>query len=122
MSLRGEQQYLELLVAQLFERRAFAGDLPPDDPRLSPLMARYPGLPRAYLSVGAEEILRDDTERLAARLAEGGTRVTAHTVPGAPHVLALLAPMVPEARAELRRIAAWINAGIDRGIGGGGGG
>lgn len=88
------------------------GDLPPDDPRLSPLMATYPGLPRAYLSVGAEEILRDDTERLAARLVEGGTRVTARVVPGAPHVLALLAPIVPEARAELRRIAAWIDAGI----------
>ncbi len=84
------------------------GPLPPDDPRLSPVFARFPGLPRAYLSVGAEEILRDDMQRLATRLARDGARVTARVQPGAPHVLAFLAPVVPEARAEIRRIGRWI--------------
>ena len=84
------------------------GDLPPEDPRLSPAFASFPGLPRAYLSVGTDEILRDDTRLLAARLAEGGTEVTAHELHGALHVLAFQAPRVPEARAEIARIAAWL--------------
>lgn len=84
------------------------GDLAPDDPRLSPAFAHFPGLKRAYLSVGSEEILRDDMRRLAARLTEDGVRVTARERPGAPHVLAFLAPIVPEARAELRDMASWI--------------
>ena len=86
------------------------GHLPPEDPRLSPAFASFPGLPRAYLSVGTREILRDDTWLVAKRLVEGGAEVTVHELHGAPHVLALQAPFVPEARTEIARIAAWLLA------------
>ena len=88
--------------------RLVRGHLPPEDPRLSPAFATFPGLPRAYLSVGTEEILRDDTRLLAARLAEGGTKVTVLELQGVPHVVAFQAPWVPEARTEIARIAAWL--------------
>ena len=85
------------------------GDLAVDDPRLSPAFARFPGLKRAYLSAGTHEILLDDMRALAARLAEDGAKVDAVEQPDAPHVLAFNAPFVPEARAEIARIAEWLN-------------
>lgn len=86
------------------------GDLPADDPRLSPAFARFPGLPAAYVSVGSDEILRDDARALVAALRRDGAAVQFRDLPGAPHVLAFFAPMLPEARDEVRHIGAWLAA------------
>jgi acetyl esterase/lipase len=86
------------------------GGLPAEDPRLSPAFARFPGLPCAYVSVGRDEILLDDARMLAQALARDGAKVDLHELDGALHVLAFFAPLVPEARAEVRRIGAWASA------------
>lgn len=86
------------------------GDLPADDPRLSPAFAHYPGLPAAYVSVGSDEILRDDARALVAALTRDGVPVVYRELPQAPHVLAFFAPMLPEARVEVRQIGAWLAA------------
>jgi acetyl esterase/lipase len=77
----------------------------PEDPRISPLYADFPGAPPMLLEVGLSEILRDDTLRLAERLREQGADVTLHTLPHAPHVWQMLVGLVPEARVSLERAA-----------------
>ncbi|MFZ5962302.1 alpha/beta hydrolase [Thalassococcus sp. BH17M4-6] len=84
------------------------GDHDPRDPRVSPLYADFPGAPPVLLHVAESEILRDDTLRMARRLEQFGAKVTLDTLPHAPHVWPLFDGWFPEARASLRRTAAFI--------------
>lgn len=79
----------------------------PADPRASPLFADLTGAPPVWLSVGTTEILRDDTLRLAHRLE---APVTLRLAPGLPHVWPFFQPWLPEARATLADVAAWITS------------
>lgn len=84
------------------------GGLPPGDPRISPLFAPFAGRCPVLITVGTTEVLLDDSLRLADRLRAAGAEVTLARLPGAPHVLAYMAPWVPEARAEIVRIGAFL--------------
>lgn len=85
----------------------------PDDPRASPLFARFVAPPPVLIQVGAEEALRDDAIRIADRLRAAGGRVDLRLWPGAPHVWHILDGWVPEARAGLREVAAFIQTSLD---------
>lgn len=54
-------------------REAYAGDLDPAQPELSPLLADLAGLPPTLIQVGTHEILFSDAERLAERMNAAGT-------------------------------------------------
>ena len=54
-------------------REAYAGDLDPSQPELSPLLADLAGLPPTLIQVGTHEILFSDAERLAERMKAAGT-------------------------------------------------
>ena len=54
-------------------REAYAGDLDPAQPELSPLLADLAGLPPTLIQVGTHEILFSDAERLAERMKAAGT-------------------------------------------------
>ncbi|MBE2275933.1 MAG: alpha/beta hydrolase fold domain-containing protein [Rhodobacteraceae bacterium] len=84
------------------------GDLSPADPRLSPVLGALPGVCPVLIHVGSTEVLLDDSRRTAAGLRRAGAAVTLFIRPGAPHVLAWLAPWVPEATDEIRRIGAFL--------------
>lgn len=71
----------------------------------SPLHASLAGLRSLHLQVGATEILRDDSLRLARRLTAEGVAVDLHLHPHAPHVVHLFDGWVPEARQGLRLLA-----------------
>jgi epsilon-lactone hydrolase len=86
------------------------GTLPCDDPRLSPLFGTAPTGQPTLILVGEDEILLDDSRRLAAHLRSKGALVDLHVQPAAPHVYPYLAPFVPEARAAIRQIAAFLHA------------
>jgi epsilon-lactone hydrolase len=75
------------------------------DPRASPLFADFPAAPPIYLQVSDSEILRDDTDRLAARLTGMGAEVCVDRWPDAPHGWQLFAGRLPEARDALTRTA-----------------
>jgi acetyl esterase/lipase len=79
----------------------YLGGARPDDPRASPLYARFPGCPPVLLQYGEDEILRDDSRRMAARLREFGARVIERPLPHVPHVWYLLDGVLPEAHAGL---------------------
>lgn len=54
-------------------REAYAGDLDPAQPELSPLLADLAGFPPTLIQVGTHEILFSDAERLAERMKAAGT-------------------------------------------------
>ena len=84
------------------------GGLAPDDPRVSPLFARFSGCPPVFLQVAETEILRDDTLRMAERLRGQGAGVTLDLWPEGIHAWPLAGRWLPEAGAALDRIAAFL--------------
>ena len=75
-----------------------------DDPLVSPIYGIYDGFPPALIFAGADELLRSDAERLAARYQEAGAPCSLVVQAGMWHVYVLFA--VPEGRAaqaEIRR-------------------
>lgn len=88
--------------------RLYAGHVSPHDPDVSPLHASLAALPPLLLHVGTDELLRDDTVRLAARARDAGVSVELRTWPGVPHVWQFLAGFLPEARESLDLAAAFV--------------
>jgi monoterpene epsilon-lactone hydrolase len=86
----------------------YLGDADPRDPKASPLFATFEGAPPVFLAVGDTEILLDDSIRLADRLQDQGVEVTMEKARDLPHVWPIFHNTLPEARATLRRVAAWI--------------
>ncbi|MGB3146634.1 MAG: alpha/beta hydrolase [Paracoccaceae bacterium] len=98
-----------LPVGRLGELAGFAlGELAADDPRVSPLFADYPGCPPLFFAVSGSEILRDDTLRLARRLAAEGAWVEVDIHPDCPHAWPMFAGRLPEADATVRRAGAFL--------------
>ncbi|WP_323766001.1 alpha/beta hydrolase [Marinovum sp.] len=80
----------------------------PRDRRASPLAADFTGAPPVWLTASEDEILRDDTLRMSARLRAKGGAVTETIATGLPHVWPLMHTLLPEGRASLRALALWI--------------
>lgn len=80
----------------------------PADPAASPLFADLAGLPPMLIEVGSEEVLLDDSRRLAARAEAAGVEVTLEVADGMPHVYQYFASFLPEAQASVDRSGAFI--------------
>ncbi len=80
----GKGSDVDYLKVNNIERMApvYAGDLARDDPRVSPLFADLSGFPPVLLQAGGDELLRDDSRRLAAKLDD----VDYQEEPGEVHV------------------------------------
>jgi len=78
-------------------------------PLASPLYADLAGLPPLLIHAGDREVLRDDSTRLAASARAAGVPVTLRIWPVVPHVWQL-ATFVPETRASLDEMAAFLHA------------
>lgn len=79
-----------------------------DDPLISPLYGPLDGLPPMHLQVSLQEVLRDDTRRLARGLQQTGGRVDLKEQPWMPHVWQLLYRYLPQAAASVRQAARFI--------------
>jgi monoterpene epsilon-lactone hydrolase len=87
----------------------YAGDLPADDPRVSPCLCGLQGLPRVHIQVGTRELLLDDARRLADKLTSASVDVDLVVCDGLIHIWPVLgAGIVPEAQEALDRIAAFL--------------
>ena len=91
-----------VVVAQILQ------GFPPRDPRISPLFADFDRPPPVLIQVGTEEILLDDSRRMAAVLRAAGGQVSLTEWPGCPHVWQILDGYLPEARAALREVAGFL--------------
>lgn len=90
--------------------RTYAGELPLDDPGLSPLFADLAGLPPVLIQTGTDEILLSDSTRLAERARAAGVDVTLDLADDMWHVYQSFAGYVPEATEALIRAAQFIRS------------
>jgi acetyl esterase/lipase len=93
-------------LAELAEQ--YLGGADPRNPYASPLYGDPRGLPPTLLHVGGDEILRDDSVRMAQRMREAGCNVTLEVWPRMPHVWHAFAPIMPEGRRAIARVGAFI--------------
>jgi epsilon-lactone hydrolase len=102
-----------------FERAAsfarhYLGGADPRHPYASPLFGNPAGLPPILFQVGSDEILRDDSVRMAEKLRAAGSRVEIEIWPRMPHVWQLYARVLPEGRRAIERIGAFVRTEISR--------
>ena len=88
----------------------YLGSEDPKAPLASPVFAELHDLPPLYMNVGDDEILLDDTLRVAARASETGVNVTLHVEPGGFHVYPFFVPDAPESRFTIRRVGEFIRS------------
>jgi epsilon-lactone hydrolase len=99
---------LNVADARLFARSYLAG-ADPRNPHASPLYGNPAGLPPTLIHVGSDEILHDDAVRMAESLRAAGCLVQIEVWPRMPHGWHLFAPVLPEARSAIARIAAFVD-------------
>ncbi|MFD1934495.1 MULTISPECIES: alpha/beta hydrolase [Nonomuraea] len=90
--------------------RRWTSGLDPRDPLVSPVFGDYTGLPPLMIVTGSTEVLRDEGRRVALRAREAGVPVTYEEWPRMPHVFAILADVLPEARLVYRHMARFLSA------------
>ncbi len=84
------------------------GDLPDDDPEVSPVLDDLGLLPPTHVEAGDREVLLGDARILARRGREAEANVSLHVEPGAFHMWQLWTPWLPAANASLDRAAAFL--------------
>jgi len=86
----------------------------PRSPYASPLYGDLSGLPPLLLQCGSEEMLRDDSVRLAARAKAAGVDVTFEEWDAMIHVWHLFADRLADGRKALTRVGEFVRAHIAR--------
>lgn len=84
--------------------RAYAGDLPLDDPRVSPLNGSFSGLPPMHVFTGSHDIVVTDSRQLVELVHAAGGQIEFVEARGMQHAYPVL-PLMPESRAAKKKIA-----------------
>jgi len=80
----------------------------PKDPYANPLYADLTGLPPVYLHVGGDEVLLDDSLRLAESARKCGVDVRLDIFPGMQHSFQMAAGRAPESNDSITRFVEWV--------------
>lgn len=80
------------------------------NPLISPLYADLHGLPEILIHVGNDEILRDDSVRLAERARAAGVDVTLDIWEGMWHVWHYFSPQLPEGKQAIKQVGEFVQA------------
>jgi epsilon-lactone hydrolase len=81
-------------------------------PYASPLYGAASGLPPILFQVGSDEILRDDSVRMAEKLRAAGCEVEIEIWPRMPHGWHFYARVLPEARRAVERVGEFLRQRI----------
>ncbi len=108
---------LNVANARLFAASYLDG-ADPRHPYASPLYGNPAGLPPTLIHLGSDEILRDDAVRMAEKMRAAGCHVEIEVWPRMPHVWHLFAPVLPEAKAAIARVGAFVDRMLAKGQGG----
>ncbi len=92
-------------------RLAF-GDMPADDPQVSPLLDELSLLPPTCIEVGDNEVLRDDALLLARRGQAAGASIDCHVERDVFHMWQLWTPWLEPANTSLARLAAFARSQV----------
>lgn len=87
--------------------RAFAGDIDPADPRVSPLNAELAGLPPTLIQCGADELFLSEDTELASRLEAAGGQTDLQIFDGMWHDFQVHAGHLEESARAVRQVAEW---------------
>jgi monoterpene epsilon-lactone hydrolase len=90
-------------VQQVVETYLAGAD--PTEHLASPLLEDLEGLPPLFIQVGGDEILLDDSQRMAERAREAGVEVDLDVWPEMIHIWQLFAAAVPEGREALENLS-----------------
>ena len=82
----------------------YLGDADPRDPRASPLYADLTGLPPMLIFASRDEILLDDSTRLAEKARAAGVPAELILADGVPHVWPIFLRLLPEGRQALETV------------------
>ena len=88
--------------------KMYAGQLPVDDPRVSPLFGTHDDLPPIQVFTGTHDILLPDGQRLRDRMQALGTPVDYREYKGMFHVWMLI--NIPEGKRAMKQIAGFMAA------------
>jgi len=80
----------------------------PKDPYANPLYADLTGLPPVYIQVGSDEVLLDDSLRLAELARNSGVDVSLNIFPDMQHSFQMAAGRAPEADDAISRYVEWV--------------
>ena len=89
---------------------AYLGDADPADPYASPIFGDPRGLPPMLFHVGAREVLRDDSVRMAQKARAAGIETVLPVFPVVAHAWQFADAVLPEARRSLDEAAAFLAA------------
>jgi len=78
------------------------------DPFISPWRADVAGLPPTLIHCSGAEMLRDDGVKMTEKMKDAGVPVTLEVWPKVFHVWQVMADMLPEGRASIEKIAAFM--------------
>ena len=106
-----ERDFLVSRALVLQARQAYLGEQDPRTPLASPLYADLHGLPPLLIQVGSEEVLLDDSIRVAECARAAGVEVTLHIAEGMWHVWHLTAAvrLFPEGKEAFDQIADFVH-------------
>lgn len=90
-------------------------DYAPTHPLVSPLYADLHGLPPILIQVSEDEVLRDDTLRLAWKLKEAGVEVEVQKWKGLIHVWQMFWQYVPEAKDAISQLSKYMKDKMELG-------
>lgn len=87
----------------------YGGDLPLNDPRLSPIYADLTGLPPTLIQIGGHELFVDDGIELLKKATADELNVTLSVYQGMPHVFAMLLPDLDDSIKSFAEIKSFVN-------------
>lgn len=105
-----ENEEKDALFTRLMLRvgaRAYLNGASAKTPLASPLYADLAGLPPLLIHAGEDEMMRDDSTRLARRAREAGVEAELALWPDVPHGWQMMAP-IPEAKTSLEKAIAFL--------------
>ncbi len=95
--------------AGVIKAEMYAGSEDMYNPFVSPLYGDYDNFPPLLIHVGTEEVILDDSFRVAEKAMEAGVHVSIKIWKGMWHVFTAMDRALPEARQSLREIAEFID-------------
>lgn len=114
-SVRTRAKLDPYLSPDIVNGSAYAGNNDLCLPLISPHYADLAGLPPLLIHVGTDEILLNDSTRLAENAAKAGISATLKIWDNMWHVFHAWAPMMPEADRAIGEIGVFVNEALARG-------
>lgn len=94
--------------------RQYLGPVSAKDPLASPVFGDFAAMPPLLCLVGSEEVLLDDSLRIASAVAQAGGSATVSIGAGMQHVYPIWVGAFPEASAAMSEIGRWTRQCVER--------